>query len=66
MTAQLSRKEFEGKVLEKLKEYAGGKSEDELKEAISEYDDIIQEGYTHHRGQEYGWDYAAWNISMCI
>lgn len=63
---QLSQDQFKEKVLEKLRQYAGDKTEEELQEAMSEYDDLVQEGYSHHRGQEYGWDYAAWNISQCI
>ena len=63
---QLSQDQFKEKVLEKLRQYAGDKTEEELQEAMSEYDDLVQEGYSHHRGQEYGCDYAAWNISQCI
>lgn len=62
----MNKEEFKNKVLEKLLEYAKNKSEKDLTKAIDEYADIIEEGYTHYQGIEYGIDYAAWNISLCI
>lgn len=62
----MGREEFRSMVLEKLRVYSRGKSEQELTEAMNEYSDLIEEGYTHYQGVEYGYDYAAWNISMCI
>ena len=62
----MKREEFEGKVLRKLKKYAPKKTDKELRLALSEYSDLVEEGYNHYQGIEYGCDYAAWNISMCI
>lgn len=62
----MGREEFRNKVLEKLREYTRGKSDQELMKAMDEYSDLMEEGYTHYQGIEYGYDYAAWNISMCI
>ena len=58
--------EFKQDVLEKLRVYANHKTEEELMQAIEDYPDIIQDGYNHHYGMEYGCDYAAWNIAQCI
>lgn len=62
----MSLEEFKQKVLGKLWMYTNGKTRQELLDAIEEYPDIIQDGYHHHYGLDYGCDYAAWNISLCI
>ncbi len=62
----MDRETFKSKVMDKLRTYAPGRTEQELAEAMDEYADLIEEGYTHYQGVEYGYDYAAWNIAMCI
>lgn len=62
----MSMEEFKKRVLDRLRVYARGKSEQELAGALEEYSDIVKDGYTHYQGIEYGCDYAAWNISQCI
>lgn len=62
----MSKEEFEIKVFEKLRQYLPNKSEKELKKAIKEYSDIVNDGYTGHNDIERGIDYAAWNISLCL
>ena len=58
--------EFKQLVLIKLREYTPGYSDQYLNNAINEYTDIVLDGYRHYQGIDYGRDYAAWNISMCI
>ncbi len=48
------------------KGYSPHKTDEEILEAIEEYDDIMRDGYKSRFGVEYGVDYAAWNISLCI
>ena len=64
----LDYQQFTEAVIKKMKEpgYAGHKSEEEIREAIQEYQDIMQDGFHHYFGQEYGIGYAANNISMRI
>lgn len=66
---------FRKKVFELLHEegYAPHKSDEELEEALDEYDDILTDGYemiseeeNEADGLRHGIDYAAWNIAMCI
>lgn len=65
-------KDFCEAVFKKLHEegYAPHKSDDELREAMAEYQDIMEDGYSEHgagpRGMEHSIEYAAWNIAMCI
>lgn len=64
--SELTMEQFRERVLDKLKLYAVGKSEEDLINALDEYYDLVQEGFSHYRGKEYGCDYAAWNIAQCI
>lgn len=63
---EFTMEQFKERVLDKLRQYVTGKSETQLIGYLDEYYDIVQEGFTHYRGVEYGCDYAAWNISQCI
>lgn len=67
MAKKMSIEQFKDEVFKLLKnKYSTCHDDDYLKQAIREYDDIIRDGYAHDYGLEYGIDYAAWNISMCI
>lgn len=66
----MTKDEFKEKVFEKLHEkgYSDYKTDEEIRDAIEEYDDIIDGGISWAReyGEASGIRYAANNISMCI
>ena len=66
----MTREEFEKKVFQMLHsdEYSGDKPEAYLIDAMKEYADVVDDGYeiSAEEGFDYGIEYAARNISMCI
>ena len=66
----MTKDQFKEKVFEKLHEkgYSDYKTDEELREAIEEYADIIDDGFSRMKeyGEVSGIRYAANNISMCI
>ncbi|MBQ9211093.1 MAG: hypothetical protein IJ153_10970 [Clostridia bacterium] len=69
----MSKEQFQAAVLEALKreDYAGDRSEEELIDAMKEYQDIIDGCFEEACSEDsfgFGWhaDNAAWNITMCI
>lgn len=66
----MDKEQFKEKVFRKMHEkgYADHKTDEEIRQAIQEYDDIIDSGMSwgDQYGEDHGVRYAADNISMCI
>lgn len=69
MAEKMSIEEFKERVVQRLKEhYRPKESVEDLREIVNDeyFASAVEDGYNNRFGIEYGIDYVAYTIDMCI